>query len=247
MSKITIDIEGLRTALEDIGYVISDCIERENNGQNWQFKFSNSGAIVTVYDTNTKKNSVVNGRCEGDEVKLLKEIVDGLKCKEITIDPLNKEIIKLIESSREGAYYDFKQQWYKDNKKSDLLHDILCLANNTENRDAYIIVGIDDACKAVGVEDWKKSNEVHDFLKSKRFAGGHIPEIELKKVFYKFYKIDVLVIKKSNKVPFYLEDKYQDVGTQIYTRVGDTNTPKTQKASYNDIEKLWKIHFQNIV
>ena len=55
MSKVSIDIEYIKSKLNDIGYEISDCVERENNGVNWQLKFSNSGAIVTIYDSNRTK------------------------------------------------------------------------------------------------------------------------------------------------------------------------------------------------
>ena len=42
-----------------------------------------------------------------------------------------------------------------------------------------------------------------------------------------------------------LEEPYKGIGTQIYTRVGDTNTPKNEMASYNDVKQLWRIHFEN--
>jgi len=244
MTKISIDIESIKTAIEEIGYEISDCIERENNGYNWQIKFHNSGAVVTIYDTNTKKNTVVNGKCEEGESDALKKIVDGIKCKELSVDVQNAKIVELINSKKEANYYDFKQQWHSEKKDADLLHDILCLANNIDNVDAYLIIGINDAYEVVGVGDWKKSHELIDYVKSKGFAGGHMPDFELLQIFYKFHKIDVLWIKSSKYVPFYITKKYKDVGTQIYTRVGDTNTPKDESANYNDIEKLWRIHFE---
>lgn len=243
MAKVSIDIEYVKESLSKIGYVICDCIERENNGLNWQFKFSNSGAIVTVYDTNTKKNTVVNGKCDEGEQSALKEIVDGLKCKELSIDPINETIVSLINTRKENCYYDFKEKWYDKKKNEDLLHDILCLANNIDFVDAYLIIGVKDDYEVVGVHDSRKSNDIIDFLKSKKFAGGHLPELEFKQVYYKHFKIDVLVIKSSTRVPFYLEEKYQNVGTLIYTRVGDTNTPKNQMAGYNDVERLWRRHF----
>ena len=48
----------------------------------------------------------------------------------------------LIVIEKEGGYWDFKRQWYESNE--DLLHDIICMANNLEGRDAYIIIGIDE-------------------------------------------------------------------------------------------------------
>ena len=52
MAKSVLTLSILKTGLRDIGYEISDCIQRENNGINWQLKFNNSGAIVTIYDSN---------------------------------------------------------------------------------------------------------------------------------------------------------------------------------------------------
>lgn len=243
MSKISIDIDYIKKGLMDIGYKISDCIERENNGVNWQLKFSNSGAIVTIYDTNNKKNSVINGKVEDTEKKQLKEIVDALKCKELSIDPTNKDIVNLINNRGEKSFYDYKQEFHKN--KADLLHDILCLSNNTENRDAYLIFGVADDYEVVGIREKLKSNDILDFLKSKHFAGDHIPNIEVKNLYYLHNIIGVIICKSSKFVPFFLTEKYQGVNEyQIYTRVGDTNTPKNKSANYSDIEKLWRFHFE---
>ena len=246
MAKITIDIEEIESGLEKIRYIISDKIERANNGINWQLKFSNSGAVVTIYDTNNKKNSVVNGKYEDGEKEALKKIIDGLKCKEIQIDDINRDIVDLINSKKEDYYYDFKCEWVTDKKKGDLLHDILCLSNNIENREAYLIIGVTDDFEIIGVEDWKKSNELFDWLREIKFAGDKQPEIELKKVYYKYKKIDVIVMKKSNNVPFYIDEIYRGVNPfQIYTRAGDTNTPKNSQACYAHVEKLWRLHFND--
>jgi predicted HTH transcriptional regulator len=57
---------------------------------------------------------------------------------------LKNQIIELISLKQEGPYWDFKKEWYLKEKDSDLLHDIICMANNLENRDAYIIIGVDE-------------------------------------------------------------------------------------------------------
>lgn len=245
MSKISVDINYIKEGLTNIGYVISDFDERENNGKNWQIKFSNSGAVVTIYDTNKPGNSVVNGRLELGEEKALKTIVDRLKCKEFVIDPLNKQIVDLINTDREDYYYDFKVMPHQDNES--LLHDILCLSNNTENRDAFLILGVaDQTHEVVGiVPDKFKSNNIYDFLKAQKFAGNHMPEIEIKQMYYKYKDIGVICCKSSKNVPFYLTERYRGIyNYHIYTRVGDTNTPKDKHASYTDVEKLWRIHFE---
>lgn len=243
MSKVSIDIEYVKTSLINIGYKISDCIERENNGINWQLKFSNSDAVVTIYDTNRKMNTVVNGKANEEEKQQLKKIVDKLKCKELNIDPVNKDIVDLINNKEERFFYDYKMEYHKN--KEDLLHDILCLSNNTENRESYLIFGVTDDCEVVGIKEKLNSNDILDFLKSKHFAGEHMPNIEVKNLFYLHYHIGVIICKSSKFVPFFLTERYKGVNSyQIYTRVGDTNTPKNENAKYNDIEKLWRIHFE---
>lgn len=249
MSKINVDLNYIKEGLTNIGYVISDFDEKENNGKYWQIKFSNSGAIVTIYDTNKLRNSVVNGRPDPGEKEMLKTIVDGLKCKELTVEPLNKKIVDLINSHKEDFYYDFKVIPHKD--KGSLLHDILCLSNNTENKEAYLIFGVEDSTyEVVGIApDEIKSNDIYDFLKAQEFAGTHMPEIEIKKMYYKYRDIGVIICKSSKDVPFYLtkatkECKEKVSEYQIYTRVGDTNTAKNKHASYTDVEKLWRIHFE---
>ena len=55
-----------------------------------------------------------------------------------------EEILELISLKQEGAYWDFKKEWYEEGKQPDLLHDIICMANTLVNRDAYIIIGVDE-------------------------------------------------------------------------------------------------------
>lgn len=165
-----------------------------------------------------------------------------MKSKELSIDPINEEIVSLIRSRKEDYYYDFKLILHKD--QESLLHDILCLSNNMENRDAYLIIGVNDDYEVEGVEEELKSNNIYDFLKGLSFAGNHMPEIEVKNLYYMSKRISVIVCKSSKYVPFFLTQKYKGVfDNQIYTRVGDTNTPKNKHASYNDVEKIWRIHF----
>lgn len=37
------------------------------------------------------------------------------------------EVLELMALKQEGAYWDFKREWYSQDKKSDLLHDIICM------------------------------------------------------------------------------------------------------------------------
>ncbi|WP_369352285.1 ATP-binding protein [Ligilactobacillus agilis] len=154
-----------------------------------------------------------------------------------------------MSEKREGTYWDFKQEYHKN--KARLLHDIICLANNIENRDAYLIFGISDLGSIVGVEsDENRKNQEHfiSFLHGKKFSGGVIPYVFLKTLTIDGHEVDALTIKKSNKVPFYLSEQYKDGKTiisagSIYLRIEDQNTSINSTADPLNTEKLWKIRF----
>lgn len=162
-------------------------------------------------------------------------------------DKLSQEIVNLISLKQEGGYWDFKKSWY-ENKKDDLLHDIICMANNLENHDAYIIIGVDEETDYSLIDitrdpNRKNTQNIVDFLKTKAFAGGMRPSVYV--VSLNLSKtIDVIVVKNSNHTPFYLSEKYCGVfHNHIYTRIQDTNTPKTDSADIDKVEYLWKKRF----
>lgn len=63
---------------------------------------------------------------------------------------LQKDIQKLIKQSIEGSYWDYKEKWYSEEKKQDLLLDIICMANNLVDHDGYIIIGVTDDAHICG-------------------------------------------------------------------------------------------------
>ncbi|MBB6635692.1 ATP-binding protein [Cohnella thailandensis] len=160
------------------------------------------------------------------------------------------EIKALICSNREDDYWDFKEKHHSN--KANLLHDIICMANNRVDRDAYIIFGIADGTfEVVGVEnDEKRRNQQQmiDFLKSKRFVSGIRPRVEMRTLMLIGHEVDVLIIKNSTDTPYFLTEDFSDNGRKvranyIYTRVGDTNTDIDKSADINNIEYLWKKRF----
>ena len=163
---------------------------------------------------------------------------------------IEDEIYELVEKRTEGLYWDFKKQWHEFN--TDLLHDIICMANSPANRDCYIIIGVEDEkytfC-GVDEKNRKKQQDVIDMLRQKpRWAGGNIPEVYVRTFNLSDKEVDVIIIKQSDNTPFYLLEDYGGKGSPlfkgaIYTRKGDTNTPKTSTADIYDTEILWKRRF----
>lgn len=158
-------------------------------------------------------------------------------------------IEKLISLKQEGSYWDFKREWYSQDKKADLLHDIICMANNLSNRDSYIIIGVDeenDYSFSSVMDDPNRRNtqQLVDFLRDKHFAGGVRPVVHVENISIGENEIDVIVVHNSDATPFYLTEKYQSVmSNNIYTRVMDSNTPKNKSADLSHIELLWKKRF----
>lgn len=172
---------------------------------------------------------------------------------------LREEIIKLILARREDDWWDFKREYHHD--KAELVHDIICMANNRPRRDSYIIFGVDDDGSVVGIEnDTNRRNQqgITDILRNIKFAGSVRPRIEIQTMTIDEHDVDVLIVKDSLDVPYYLENQYQDNNLKndegknygkivypyhIYTRVVDNNTPINKQADVDDVEFLWRKRF----
>ena len=160
-----------------------------------------------------------------------------------------KDIENLIKLKKEGPYWDFKREWYDEKHKQDLLHDIICMANNLANQDCYIIIGVDEENDyslndVIKDPNRKNTQKIVDFLRDKKFAGGIRPNVIVETIQFEENNIDVIVIKNSTNTPYYLSDKFNGVFPyQIYTRVQDTNTPLNSSADIDKVEWLWKKRF----
>lgn len=173
----------------------------------------------------------------------------------MTNDQLDEIIMELLHLGVEGEYWDFKEKPYffegqsdkdKNKKKGDLLHDIICMANNLSNRDAFIIMGIQDKpVKITGAKQFSNKwtqESYQDFLQNLTWAGDMIPIVEFRTIHNG--ELDVLIIKKSNRVPFYITKKCNKVQeNQIYVRKGSKNTAIDSQAEIGDIEKLFEFRF----
>ncbi len=173
---------------------------------------------------------------------------------------LTSVIEELIQSQREDDWWDFKREHHHD--KGDLVHDITCMANSRADRDAYIIFGIgDQTFEILGVENdanRRDQQRVVNILRNIHYAGSVRPRIEMRTITIENHEIDVLIVKNTSDVPYYLEKSYQDgnitssdgkkIGKtvlpyRIYTRVVDNNTAIDGNADMNDVEYLWRKRF----
>lgn len=165
---------------------------------------------------------------------------------------LQEKIENLLDKGYEGGYWDYKSDYPATNE--DKLHDIICMANNLEDTDAYLIYGVNDDGTVCGIENSNKrctSADIIKFLRDKPFAGGYIPQVEMHTLQVGKHEIDVLIIKRGKHTPYYLQEEFGRTpqiskrvrAGAIYTRTADINTPKEKTASIEHTEYLWRKHF----
>ena len=107
-----------------------------------------------------------------------------------------EEVLRLIAFQQEGEHWDFKKEWHKN--KSDLLHDIICMANNLSNHDGLIIIGVNEetdyaTCDITNDPNRRKTQDIVTFLRDKKFAGGVRPTVYVHSCLYCKKVIDVIV------------------------------------------------------
>lgn len=168
-------------------------------------------------------------------------------------ESLKEIILGLLKLGYEGTYWDFKED-YTDCREDKLI-DIICMANNIDGHQAYLIYGVDDNGNIKGIENITYSRyttkSVTEFLRSKPFAGGFVPKVAVQTIKIDNHELDIVIIKRSNNTPYYLTEEYSqshDVKKKlyagaIYTRVNDINTPRKQTASFEHTEFLWRKRF----
>lgn len=157
---------------------------------------------------------------------------------------------------------DFKEKWHTS--KALLLHDVLNMANNETYEDSYIIIGVDEN-KDFSLVDVSTDinrydqNRLNNLLRSTKavFAADNIPIVKLETIQIDDCIIDIIIIKSTDKVPYYLMEDYVEStspsngkkdkitvhSSNIYIRRNDSNTPINKCATEIEIEKLWRKRF----
>ena len=156
---------------------------------------------------------------------------------------LRNTVLSLITSHKEGLYWDFKQDW-NDEKKSDLLKDILCFSNIPQEHDCYLIVGVSDDFQICGVKNLKKQSDIIDWLEKISFA-DQAPTVTLSDLCFSEGKIvQVITVQSTDFTPYYLSRRYNEIPPGvIYSRYEDRNTSSDSTADFHTVEYLWKRRF----
>ncbi|WP_342389298.1 helix-turn-helix domain-containing protein [Salinicoccus bachuensis] len=166
---------------------------------------------------------------------------------------VDQETIFNLINTPEDEMHDFKQVWYKKSQKPEMVRDIFSFVNTTHHRVCYLIIGVTDQQKVVGVEeDPNRMNQQNmiDFISHLPIANDAIPKVYVQKIKIDGHEIDIIIIPNTRNVPIYLSSKYPQKGQgkplnpgQIFSRIGDVNTPITETTNFYQVQSLWRKQF----
>lgn len=171
---------------------------------------------------------------------------EEMECEDHCMQEL---IEQLVMQKKEGDWWDFKQKHYSN--LHDLLHDVLCLANIIYDGDRFIIFGVNDGYEIIGLSEKDVRHtqaDILSFLRTKSFAYHKIPNVKMDSILIDEKELDVLTIKNENHKPYFLTRDETKQGTTVragtvYSRIGDSNTPKDGSANPYEIEAMWRQRF----
>ena len=122
---------------------------------------------------------------------------------------LNETVIMdMIALRNEATWYDFKEFWYEgsDKENTELVRDILCLANAYSENNRYLIFGIrDKPLEIVGLEPdsrYLQDNEIYQILAAKKFSCEKLPIIETYQLYIDNKQLYVIEIKNMPVKPY---------------------------------------------
>ena len=158
------------------------------------------------------------------------------------------EIEALIARRSEGTYWDFKRIHHTN--KSDLFHDVLCLANAKHSGRRFLIFGVDDSdfsLHEISSDPGRRTQaDIAGLFRDNatKFFQSRFPDFHLSEITINGTLLDALVVDDTPHKPYYLVEKYEKLyAHHIYTRVCDTNTPVTAAAQPHEIERMWRERF----
>ncbi len=143
---------------------------------------------------------------------------------------MHEAIIELIKINKEADFVDFKEFFYSNEKKHDLIKDVVSFANNINVKNKYIIFGVVNSTgeiKGIEPESLLDISDIIDFL---RVYVEPFVEVELDSFEYQGVTIAYLTILSSNTDrPYVIKKEYQKRSItylrqgEIYIRKGASN------------------------
>ncbi len=150
-------------------------------------------------------------------------------------------ILNYIEDAKETSLVDFKQEFYKSLKQSDIPKDVSAFANYITDQDKYIIFGVEDKNREViGIDEktFPSQDVVDDYINK---TIEPFPEVECgiekldnnKKIGY------IKILAKNTNQPYVIKEncgKSNNIKKgDIYIRKGACN----MRATRSDIDEMY--------
>ena len=154
-----------------------------------------------------------------------------------------RKIYELIDNGKESDIVDFKEIYYHEVKKYDLIKDIISFANNVAVENKYIIFGVsDNERKIIGVDltTIPDISEINQLIKT--YCDPFIL-IDIEKVQIDGKYIVSIIIKNSNRQQPYVIAKDFQSNNRIVLHEGDIYVRKSAnnfRALRNDLEMIYK-------
>ena len=142
----------------------------------------------------------------------------------------HEAIIELIKINKETDFVDFKEFFYSNEKKHDLIKDVVSFANNINVKNKYIIFGIVNSTGEIKGVEPKSLLDISDIIDFLRVYVEPFVEVELDSFEYQGVTIAYLTILSSNTDrPYVIKKEYQKRSItylrqgEIYIRKGASN------------------------
>ena len=145
-------------------------------------------------------------------------------------------IIELVEAKKETDYVDYKKEYYSEDKKHDLIKDLVAFANNySTSRDKYIVFGVINGTwdvQGIALETFPDSSVIADLL------NVYVePFLTIETGTFKHNNVDLAYIKipiQGINRPYMIKKQYEKLhkihlrAGEIYVRKGTSNLIATR-------------------
>lgn len=153
---------------------------------------------------------------------------------------MEEEIKYLIENAIESSCLDFKEKMYPKKGTTDLLKDILAMANSSHPGKKYIVMGIKDSIGGDRVVTGVSPDQIIDSASYQQFILNNIePDLDLDLYYtdYQDKKIAVLILDNTIDKPYLTKKKSAGVYEGLcLIRKGSTNSI----ANRADFDKIYQ-------
>jgi hypothetical protein len=121
------------------------------------------------------------------------------------------KIYELIEYGYECDYLDFKEKQYSKEKYTDLIMDIMAMANSRHDGDKFIIVGVKDRPEGKEIKGIKPDEFIDSSIYKQVILHNIEPEIQFDyfKYEYKGVTLGIFKIYGTEDKPYMLKKKYE--------------------------------------